>query len=380
MSGTPLSAHEPALAGRDQSPPATRRLAEASPAVIVRGLRKVYQSYPTASDESGGVFLWARQLGRALRATSVPPRTVVALDGVDLEVRQGEILGLMGPNGAGKTTLIKILCGLLDPSEGTAQVAGYDVVRERPQVKAAVSYVSTTGWMGLEWALTVEENLRLYAGLFGLSGAAARQRVAEALVAVGLAAHASKHVYQLSSGMRQRAVLARGLLVRTPLLFLDEPTVGLDPVTARDLRRLVKEDLNGRHGQTIVITSHFAPELEQLCDRVGIVLGGRLLALGTVAELCAVVADRTVVDLRVSGLVPETITALKEEQGVLQVTSTLHDAGAGTGRLRVHLAVDRPISGILDLVRERGTVVRWVGTAHAGLEDAFLARTGADLQ
>ena len=180
--------------------------------------------------------------------------------------------------------------------------------------------------------------------------------------------------------MRQRAVLARGLLVRTPLLFLDEPTVGLDPVTARDLRRLVKEDLNGRDGQTIVITSHFAPELEQLCDRVGIVLGGTLRALGTVTELCSVVADRTVVDLRVSGLVPETVAALRDRAGVLQVASTLHDAGAGTGRLRIHLVADRPISSLLDVLRERGTTVRWVGTARAGLEDAFLALTGADLQ
>jgi len=234
--------------------------------------------------------------------------------------------------------------------------------------------------MGLEWALTVEENLRLYAGLFGLTGTRARERVGEALAAAGLAAHAGKHVYQLSSGMRQRAVLARGLLVRTPLLFLDEPTVGLDPVTARDLRRLVKEDLNGRDGQTIVITSHFAPELEQLCDRVGIVLGGTLRALGTVTELCSVVADRTVVDLRVSGLVPETVAALRDRAGVLQVASTLHDAGAGTGRLRIHLVADRPISSLLDVLRERGTTVRWVGTARAGLEDAFLALTGADLQ
>jgi ABC-2 type transport system ATP-binding protein len=380
MSTVPLPSGEPALAVPDQSRLATRSGIVVPPAVVARGLRKVYQSYPAATDESGGVFLWARQLRRALRATSVPPRTVVALDGIDLEVRQGEILGLMGPNGAGKTTLIKILCGLLDPTDGTAQVAGHDVVRERNAVKGAVSYVSTTGWMGLEWALTVEENLRLYAGLFGLSGTAARERVVEALAAVGLAVHARKHVYQLSSGMRQRAVLARGLLVRTPLLFLDEPTVGLDPVTARDLRRLVKEDLNGRDGQTIVITSHFAPELEQLCDRVGILLGGSLPALGTVAELCRVVADRTVVDLRVSGLVPETVAALRDRAGVLQVTSTLHDAGAGTGRVRVHLAADHPISGILDLLRERGTTVRWVGTARAGLEDAFLAITGADLQ
>lgn len=359
--------------------PAGRATTTSPPAIVARGLRKEYVSHRTPSADSSGLFLWLGQLRQVLRATAAPPRAVVALDGIDLEVRRGEILGLMGPNGAGKTTLIKILCGLLEPSGGTATVAGHDVLAARDAVKRAVSYVSTTGWMGLEWALTVEENLLLYARLFGLGGAAARGRVAEALASVGLAEQARKHVYQLSSGMRQRAVLARGLLVRTPLLFLDEPTVGLDPVTARDLRRLVKDDLNGRHGQTVVITSHFAPELERLCDRVGILFGGRLLALGTVAELCHVVADRTVVDLRVAGLTPEAVAALRSLEGVRQVASTLHDAGAGTGRLRVHLAADRPVGALLDALRARGTIVRWVGTARAGLEDAFLAHTGAGL-
>jgi energy-coupling factor transporter ATP-binding protein EcfA2 len=129
----------------------------------------------------------------------------------------------------------------------------------------------------------------------------------------------TKHVYQLSSGMRQRAVLARGLLVATPLLFLDEPTVGLDPVTARDIRR--------------------------------------------------------VVELRVSGLGPETLDAVQNIAGVIQVSSTLH--GAGAGRLRLHLAAEQPLERVLEVLRAQGTAVRWVGTAPAGLEDAFLAYTGA---
>jgi ABC-2 type transport system ATP-binding protein len=348
-------------------------------AVDVSGLSKVYHGYPAASAESSGLLLWATQLRRAVRWTAEAQRTVVALDQVDLAVRQGEILGLMGPNGAGKTTLIKIVCGLLEPSAGSVRVAGFDVATQRDEAKRSVSYVSTTGWMGLEWALTVEENLRLYARLFGLQGALARQRVDDALAAVGLTEQARRHVYQLSSGMRQRAVIARGLLVRTPLLFLDEPTVGLDPVTARALRRLVKDDLNGLHGQTIVITSHFAGELELLCDRVGILFDGRLIALGTIEELCRVVADRTVVELRVSGLLPEVETALHAQPGVIQVSTTLHDAGAGTGRLRVHLAHDLPVSMVLRTLSDHAVTVRWVGTIAPGLEDAFLALTGASL-
>lgn len=353
------------------------KLPASTAAVEVAGLSKHYDSYPSAPGESSGLILWAAQLRRMLRWTAEVPRRVVALDHIDLAVRQGEILGMMGPNGAGKTTLIKILCGLLEPSSGTGQVAGFDIMRQRDEVKRSVSYVSTTGWMGLEWALTVEENLLLYARLFGLPGSVARQRVHEALAAVNLAEHAGKHVYQLSSGMRQRTVIARGLLVRTPLLFLDEPTVGLDPVTARSLRQLVKHDLNGQQGQTIVITSHFANELELLCDRVGILFGGRLIALGTIDELCQVVSNRTVIDLRASELGPETIDALRAQPGVRQVSMTLHDAGAG--RLRVHLASDQPVSSVLSFLGERGVVVRWVGTTAPGLEDAFLALTGASL-
>jgi ABC-2 type transport system ATP-binding protein len=356
-----------------QAPP------EVAPAVIARGLRKAYQTYPTTIGESGGLLLWARQFRRGLRLTAVAPRTVVALDGVDLEIKQGEILGLMGPNGAGKTTLIKILCGLLTPSSGSAVVAGYDLLRQHEQVKRSISYVSTTGWMGLEWALTVEENLLLYARLFGLAGDAARQQVTESLAAVGLAEHATNHVYQLSSGMRQRVVFARGLLVRTPLLFLDEPTVGLDPVTARDMRRLITEALHGTRGQTIVITSHFAPELERMCDRVGILLAGKLAALGTIDELCAVVAGRTVVELRVAGLLPETVTAVRERPGVLQVAAMFHDPGAGTARMRVHLESGQPVGVVLDLLLQHGAVVRGVRTAQPGLEDAFLAYSGGSL-
>ncbi len=343
--------------------------------VFVRGLRKVYQSYATPGGEMSGLFLWLRQLHQAVRLTAAPPRTVVALDGIDLDIQRGEIVGLMGPNGAGKTTLIKILCGLLDPSRGEARVAGHDVVHDRLLVKRSASYVSTTGWMGLEWALTVEENLRLYARLFGVPGARAGAVVAEALASVDLEVHARKHVYQLSSGMRQRVVLARALLVATPLVFLDEPTVGLDPVTARDIRQVVKHELNARRGQTVVITSHVAAELDRLCDRVGILLGGQLIVMGTVAELCRVVADRTVVELRVSGLTPESLDAVRGVAGVLQVSSTLHAADAG--RLRLHLASEQPLDRVLDVLRARGTAVRWVGSAPAGLEDAYLAYTGA---
>jgi ABC-2 type transport system ATP-binding protein len=284
----------------------------------------------------------------------------------------------MGPNGAGKTTLIKILCGLVTPTAGTARVNGFDVVTAQEAVKRSISYVSTTGWMGLEWALTVSENLQLYARLFGLHGAMATERVDEALAAVGLAEHARKHVYQLSSGMRQRAVIARGLLVRTPLLFLDEPTVGLDPVTARDLRRLIKEDLNGRYGQTVIITSHFAPELDALCDRVGILAAGRLLTIAPPDTLIDHLRDRVVVDLQVSDLSEERLAPLRATSGIFNLSATWQDAD-GTARLRLHIAAELPVDAVLDALMQSGVRVRALTTSAPNLEDVYLALTGGAL-
>jgi ABC-2 type transport system ATP-binding protein len=352
----------------------------AQPIIRTEKLTKTYQNFTAIEGEAIGLLAWVRQLRRAWRLTSEPPRQVHALDQIDLNIQPGEIFGLMGPNGAGKTTLIKLLCGLVAPSSGSASVAGYDVHTERDQIKQSVSYVSTTGWMGLEWALTVEENLLLYARLFGLPRASEQDRIDAALEAVGLTEHRTKHVYQLSSGMRQRSVIARGLLVHTPLLFLDEPTVGLDPVTARDLRTLIKDTLRGTQGQTIVITSHFAPELEQLCDRVGILFGGRLIAVGTVEELKQVVAGRVVLDLRVTNLLPATAAALQDADGVLQCSTMYLDAGEGRARVRVHLQPGYAVSSLLDLLATHETVVQSMGTSEPSLEDAFLAHTGAGLR
>lgn len=350
------------------------------PIIYAAGLTKTYQNFAAVEGESIGLFAWVRQLRRAWRLTSEPRRRVTALDAIELAIQPGEIFGLMGPNGAGKTTLIKILCGLIEPSSGSAWVDGFNVMTERDRIKQAVSYVSTTGWMGLEWPLTVEENLQLYARLFGLPKGDADARIRSALDAVGLAEHGAKHVYQLSSGMRQRAVIARGLLAQTPLLFLDEPTVGLDPVTARDLRLLIKDGLSGVQRQTIVITSHFAPELEQLCDRVGILLGGRLIAIGTVAELKRIVSGRVVLDLRVTNLRPTTEDALRAEEGVAQSSTIYYDAGEGRARLRVHLQPGCSVSSVVDLLAEHGALVQWMGTSEPTLEDAFLAYTGVSLQ
>jgi ABC-2 type transport system ATP-binding protein len=347
-------------------------------------VRRLVKRYAASSDvrrgawtESSGLGLWLRNARR--RLTSAKVREVVALDGIDLQIRRGEVFGLLGHNGAGKTTLVKVLAGLISPSGGDALVDGVSICGDPRLVKRSVSYVSTTGWMGLEWQLTVRENLQLYARLFGLDGRAAAVRVERALADVGLSAQAGHGVHQLSHGMRQRLVLARGLLVRTPLVYLDEPTVGLDPVTAFDIRRLVKTTINGERGQTVLLTGHYLPEMDELCDRLAVLHRGRILAVGTPAELKATVAERQVVTLRVGGWQDELRGALAALPGVLAVSLVSLDLAAEAATLRIHMRAAGPdLQDLLDIVRRRSAQVVFASADAPTLEDAFLALTGAE--
>jgi ABC-2 type transport system ATP-binding protein len=244
--------------------------------------------------ETVGPALWMRNIGRALRLTSNAAPSVQALTDVSLRIASGEIVGLVGRNGSGKTTLIKILAGLLRPSTGTGQVAGIGLDRPRA-IQRQVSYVSTSGWMGLEWPLTVEENIRFFAALAGLPANQARERTAAALRAVEMWEHRTKYPAQLSNGMRQRTILARALLFTTPVLLLDEPTVGLDPVSAQVMIDLIRQ-LRER-GQTIIVTDHQSNEMEALADRIGILRDGRIVREGTPAELLRDLAHVTVIEL-----------------------------------------------------------------------------------
>jgi ABC-2 type transport system ATP-binding protein len=204
-------------------------------------------------------------------------RPVTALAGVTLEVPRGELFGLLGPNGAGKTTLIKILVTLLLPSAGVARVAGFDVAGEPHEVRRRIAMVSggeTTGF-GL---LTVAEQLWMFAQFHGIPSKEAKRRIGELLEVVGLGPRRSTRVSDLSTGMRQRLNLARGFLTEPQVLFLDEPTVGLDVGAARDLRRYVRRWTAEGPARTVLLTTHYLKEAEDLCDRVAIIDGGAILA------------------------------------------------------------------------------------------------------
>jgi ABC-2 type transport system ATP-binding protein len=292
---------------------------------ITKTYEGVEQSLRGTKLEWKGPALWIRNLAKAARLTSSAAPPVQALRDVSLAVRPGEVFGLVGPNGAGKTTLIKILAGLIRPTAGRGEVAGISLSHPQ-EIRKRVSYVSTTGWMGLEWPLTAEENVRFFAALCGMPVALARARTEEALREVALWEDRRKYPSQLSNGMRQRVILARALLFRTPLVLLDEPTVGLDPVSAREMLDLIRGPLRAR-GQTILLTDHQSAEMEVAADRIAVLGAGAIALLGTPAELRARLSHLTVIEIhseemdRPAGVAPECVVAAThtERPGALGV-------------------------------------------------------------
>ncbi len=327
---------------------------EEGPAVSLQAVGKVYpgveMSLRGTKLETLGPVLWARNAIRAARLTIEHAPPVTALVDVNLSVARGEVLGVLGPNGSGKTTLIKIVAGLLRPSTGDGMVAGYPLTAS-DAIRRRVSYVSTTGWMGLEWALSARDNLRFFAELSGMSPALARRRTDEVLRALDLEEDAFKLTSELSNGMRQRLIMARALLWRTPLVLLDEPFVGLDPGHRQALSDYIRRELPAL-GQTVVISDHQAEVVESVADRVLILEGGHVRALGTVADIMR----------SLSGLI------------VLEVVTELSDTPTLLPPPLVHRVERRLRPGPLGLVHWRLTVEQGPSTFSAVL--AWLSSAG----
>ena len=202
---------------------------------------------------------------------------VSVLRNIDLRVEEGKILGLLGPNGAGKTTLIKILAGLLTPDRGAGTVLGYDLLRQHREIRARVSLVAPTADVGIDNNLTVRQNLIFWAPVYGLRGRAARERIDELLGRLDLTDKANFWPMHISAGQRQRLALARSLLARNRLLFLDEPTNKLDIEGVRSVREMIV-DLNRNEGVTIILTTHVMEEAEELCEEIALLREGELVA------------------------------------------------------------------------------------------------------
>ncbi len=302
-------------------------------------------------------------------------RVVEALRGVSFEVRKGEVFGLLGPNGAGKTTTVKIITTLLLPDDGRAWVEGYDVVEEPRRVREVVGAMLSVE-RGFFWKLTGRENLLYFGMLRGLSGRELKKRVDELLELVGLKqmGAADKLFEEYSLGMRARLALARALLHDPSVLVLDEPTLGLDPASARDVRKLLR-DL-AREGKTILLTTHNMFEAEIVCDRVAIIDRGRIVAVGTVPELKRKVVGKTSITIvstplgNAKSLVERSLSSLTLG---LSIEQSDNDA-------RIRFVVDpeneeRALSTAIELLAKLGARVRSVRVEEPTLEDVFILLT-----
>ena len=307
------------------------------------------------------------------KPTDGPPE-FVALDGVNLEVRPGELFGLLGPNGAGKTTLIKILTTLLAPSAGTARVDGLDVVTEAEKVRPRINMVSGGESSGYG-ILNVRENLWLFARIYGVPTAVAQERIEKMLGVVGLTDKATSRISHLSTGQRQKMNFCRGFITDPKILFLDEPTLGLDVTSARAIRVFLKEWMKEKPERTLLLTTHYMAEADDLCDRLAIIDRGKVLACDTPANLKRKVQEFPLFEL---SLAPSDNgwADLGKLPGVHQVTTTTTPT---TVELKVSLLEESAIGGVVQSLVGAGGRILTLKKVEPTLEDVFIELVGHGL-
>ena len=292
-------------------------------------------------------------------------KTVEAVKGVSFSVERGELFGLLGPNGAGKTTTIKMLITLLLPTSGSARVLGHDVVKDPRAVRERVGYVFG-GDRGVYERLSALDNLRYFAELYAVPAREQKQRIGELLELVGLQGRENERVEGYSRGMRQRLHIARGLLHKPQVLFLDEPSIGIDPVGARELRTTVATLVE--QGTTVLLTTHYMFEADELCNRIAVIAGGEIVALGTPAELKARVVDGRVVEIEVYGVSDQALVDLRALTGVTSVlVEERGQAQVVVLRVGADVEVTQAALGCLTGLR-----VGRVATREPTLEDAYV--------
>ena len=299
------------------------------------------------------------------------PLEVEAVRGVSFAVEQGELFGLLGPNGAGKTTTIKMLITLLLPTSGQARVLGRDVVEHAREVRKRIGYVFG-GDRGLYERLSALDNLRYFAELYGVSGKVQRLRIDEVLELVGLKGREQERVEGYSRGMRQRLHIARGILHDPEVVFLDEPTIGVDPVGARELRQMIADLVTG--GKTVLLTTHYMFEADALCDRIAVIAKGEIVGTGTPAELKAAVADGRVTEIEVFGVDELTVERLRALEGVTAVAVEERDQKQ---LIVVQTTGERELTAPLLAELESFEVGR-VSSREPTLEDAYVALVGGE--
>ncbi len=318
-------------------------------------------------------ILQARDLTRSYRSSTGIVRrerkVVEAVRGVSLQVERGELFGLLGPNGAGKTTVIKMFITLLLPTSGSATVLGHDVVTEARAVRRRIGYVFG-GDRGLYERLSALDNLRYFSELYAVPAREQRRRIAELLELVGLTGREKERVEGFSRGMRQRLHIARGLLHDPEVLFLDEPSIGIDPVGARELRATIAT--LSSQGKTILLTTHYMFEADELCDRIAVIRDGLVVAEGSPAQLKERVTSGHVVEVETYGLSDGVLGRLEALPGVRTVVV---DRRGPTEVVIVQVEPGAEVTQGL-LAQLDGTRVGRVSTREPTLEDAYVELVG----
>ena len=293
-------------------------------------------------------------------------KEIEAVQGVSFQIAKGELFGLLGPNGAGKTTTIKMLITLLIPTSGEARVLGYDVVKQAREVRKRIGYVFG-GERGVYERLSGYDNLRYFAELYGVPAREQKQRIEELLELVGLKGREHERTEGYSRGMKQRLHIARGLLHDPEVVFLDEPTIGLDPVGARELRATIASLTDA--GNSVILTTHYMFEADALCNRIAVINRGQIVAEGTPAQLKSRVASGSVVEVEVFGVDDETVARLRELNGVRNVSvEEREQAQLLIVQTDADVELTHTVLGHLD-----GANVGRVSQREPTLEDAYVA-------
>lgn len=324
-----------------------------SNAIIARGLVKTFKK------KARRKYLVGPKVGK--------DELIYAVNGVDLEVKKGELFGLLGPNGAGKTTLVKCLSTLLLPNRGTALINGHDIIDDPIAARESIG-ITTGGERTLYWKLSGRDNLRYFAALYGLPSARAHERIDYLLEIMGLQEKQDERIEKYSTGMRQKVSICRALIHDPLVLLLDEPTLGLDPSFSRFIRSFIKKDLNETRGKTILLTTHYMDEADQLCDRIAIMNDGKIVAVDTPENLKKSIPHDEVLEVKCVG------TA--DFEGIGQRVYSRTEDGASV--YRIHAEYVEEIMSKAIRAADSAKILS-MNVTKPTLEDVFIHLTGARL-
>ncbi len=298
---------------------------------------------------------------------------VVAVDSASFEIQEGKLFGLLGPNGAGKTTLVRCLANLLIPNEGDISIFGKSFSKEPLAIRRQIG-ITTGGERTLYWKLSGRDNLNFFAALYGLYGKEKEKRIDYLLEFLGLKDVKNERIERYSSGMRQKISLARALLHDPKILLLDEPTLGLDPQFSRFIRKFIKEELNEKRGKTILLTTHYMDEADELCEQIAFIDKGKIVEVNTPAGFKKEIPHKEVLKFRCLG--PVDPTGIEQIRGVEKILVTSKD---GVSHLKIITPRGEDIlSDLIESVREKSKILS-IDMKEPTLEDVFIHMTGRGL-